>query len=113
MTRASQVRAEIDIAAVPLLAGAAQTAALGLLSSLQPQNLRLRGGIENIQQAAAHPHYALLFDPQTAGGLLAGLAPREVRQCIDELHALGYKDACIIGRATARTPAQAPIKILL
>lgn len=113
MTRASQVRAEIDIAAVPLLAGAAQTAALGLLSSLQPQNLRLRGGIENIQQAAAHPHYALLFDPQTAGGLLAGLAPREARQCIDELHALGYKDACIIGRATARTPAQAPIKILL
>ncbi|MCW9079168.1 MAG: AIR synthase-related protein, partial [Gammaproteobacteria bacterium] len=41
MTRAAGVDAELGIDDVPVLAGAAETVAAGILSSLQPQNLRL------------------------------------------------------------------------
>jgi selenide,water dikinase len=73
MTRPSGVDAEIDLAALPLLDGAAETAAAGILSSLQPANVRLRRALQNQPEARQHPNYPLLFDPQTAGGLLASV----------------------------------------
>ncbi len=73
MTRASGVDAVLDLAAIPLLDGAAETVAAGILSSLQPQNLRLRRAVRDLEQTAKHPLFPLLFDPQTAGGLLAGV----------------------------------------
>ena len=42
MTRPSEVDAEIDVVAIPLLDGAVETAAAGILSSLQPANVRVR-----------------------------------------------------------------------
>ena len=95
-----------------LLDGARQTVAAGILSSLQPQNLRLRRAIENIQIASQHPDYALLFDPQTAGGLLAGVPAEHAQQCIKELNGLGYTDACVIGEIKQSNDANAPIKII-
>ena len=76
MTRASGVDAVLQIEAVPVLEGAAETVAAGILSSLQPQNLRLRRAVRDLERAAQHPRFPLLFDPQTAGGLLAGVPPR-------------------------------------
>jgi selenide,water dikinase len=73
MTRPSGVDAELDLAALPLLDGAAETAAAGILSSLQPANVRLRRALRNQEEALGHPNYPLLFDPQTAGGLLASV----------------------------------------
>ncbi len=73
MTRASGVDATLQIEAVPLLDGATETVAAGILSSLQPQNLRLRRAVRDLERVGKHPRYPLLFDPQTAGGLLAGV----------------------------------------
>jgi len=70
MTRSSGVDAEIDLAALPLLEGAAETIAAGIVSSLQPANVRLRRALRNQPESLHHPNYPLLFDPQTAGGLL-------------------------------------------
>jgi selenide,water dikinase len=89
MTRASGVDAVLTIDAIPLLDDAMETVRAGILSSLQPQNLRLRRAIHDIEQASQHPAFPLLFDPQTAGGLLAGVPKQNVSACIDELHALG------------------------
>ncbi|MFK7794486.1 MAG: selenide, water dikinase SelD [Gammaproteobacteria bacterium] len=113
MTRASNVDAEIFIDAVPILDGAKQTVAAGILSSLQPQNLRLRRAIENIQLASKHSDYPLLFDPQTAGGLLAGVPAEYAQQCVEELNANGYADACVIGVIKHAADADAPIKIIV
>jgi hypothetical protein len=53
MTRPSAVDAEIDLAALPLLDGAAEMAAAGILSSLQPANVRLRRALQQPAGGAA------------------------------------------------------------
>ena len=112
MTKASQVDAVIDCDAVPLLDGAIETVKAGILSSLQPQNLRLRRGIRNIESASKNPVYPLLFDPQTAGGLLAGVPADRTSDCLAELHRRGYPDAVVIGRIEAQSDALEPIRLV-
>ena len=111
MTRASGVDAVLTMEAIPLLDGALETVRAGILSSLQPQNLRLRRAIHDIEQSTKHPAFPLLFDPQTAGGLLAGVPGDQVDACINELHASGYPDAVIIGQVEPLSNQQAPIRI--
>lgn len=113
MTRASHVDAELFIEQVPVLDGARDTVASGILSSLQPQNIRLRRAIQNIEQASNHRDYPLLFDPQTAGGLLAGVPEKNVQTCIEELKEIGYEHACIIGKIHAQDEQLSPIKITI
>ena len=109
MTRAAGVDAVLDMTAVPLLDGAADTVAAGILSSLQPQNLRLRRAVRDLERAARHQHYPLLFDPQTAGGLLAGIPAGRAEACVARLRALGYERAAVIGHVEARGEAAEPI----
>ena len=109
MTRPSGVDAELDLDRLPVLEGAAETAAAGVLSSLQPANLRLRRALKNQADALAHPNYPLLFDPQTAGGLLASVPADQADACIAALHALGYPLATRIGRILPQGEALEPI----
>ena len=111
MTRASGVDAVLTMEAIPLLDGALETVKAGILSSLQPQNLRLRRAIHDIEHASRHPVFPLLFDPQTAGGLLAGVPQDRASACIDELHASGYPESVIIGQVEPQSNQQAPIRI--
>lgn len=112
MTRASGCDVQLDLAAVPVLEGAEETVAAGILSSLQPQNLRLRRAIANLDEVAGHPRYPLLFDPQTAGGLLASVPPEQADACLQRLHQLGYGKAVRIGEVTAESESEAPIRIV-
>ena len=74
MIRASgNIAVDIDLDALPALPGATELFAQGFASSLQPENLRARHLIDGMDRAASHPKVSLLFDPQTAGGLLAAL----------------------------------------
>ena len=113
MTRASDTDVRLELGAVPLLEGAEQTVAAGILSSLQPQNLRLRRAIRNLEQLRGHPRYPLLFDPQTAGGLLASIPERNATACISELRQLGYARAAPIGRVGPRSGEEAPITVIV
>ena len=97
MTRASQVDVTLALDRVPVLDGARATIVLGIFSSLQPQNARLRRAIRGLAKAAAHPDYPLLFDPQTAGGLLASLPAARAEACVAELNRAGYRQAAVIG----------------
>jgi selenide,water dikinase len=97
--------------AIPLLDGALETVNAGILSSLQPQNLRLRRAIQDFEKTSKHPAFPLLFDPQTAGGLLAGIPSERVSACIDELHSMGYPDSVIIGQIEPLSNQESPIRI--
>ena len=112
MIRASEVDVELDLRTIPLLPGALETVAAGITSSLQPQNLRLRRAVRDVDAAAGDPRWPLLFDPQTAGGLLASVADGEAQSCVEELRSLGYPHAALIGRVVARSNALEPITLL-
>ncbi len=113
MTRPSGVDAEIDLTALPILEGAEETSAAGILSSLQPANVRLRRALRNQQDALNHPRYALIFDPQTAGGLLASVPAARAESCLAALRALGYEYAAAIGRVLPQGAALEPIVLKL
>ena len=111
MTKASQVDAELYMDAIPLLDGAMDTVRAGILSSLQPANLRLRRAVQDIETASKHPAFPLLFDPQTAGGLLAGVPADKVDECVEKLRSIGYRDTQVIGQVKTLSEDQAPIRI--
>ncbi len=76
MVRASDaVSVDLRLDALPSLEGAVELFAQGFASSLQPENLRARHLIDGMDVLANHPKLPLLFDPQTAGGLLAAIPP--------------------------------------
>lgn len=113
MTLPSGVDAELNLSALPILEGAEETSAAGILSSLQPANVRLRRALRNQQEAVSHPRYPLIFDPQTAGGLLASMPEERVEACLKALRALGYKHAVAIGRVLRQGEALEPIVLTL
>ena len=109
MVRASDVDVELDLGAIPFLDGAEETARAGILSSLQPENVRLRRAIGNLDEVGDDPRYPLIFDPQTAGGLLASVPEAEAERCVEALRAMGYDRAAIIGRVQPRSDRPEPI----
>ncbi len=111
MTRASGVDAEIDLAALPLLEGAAEMATAGIVSSLQPANRRLQQVLHIPPAALRHASYPLLFDPQTAGGLLASVPAANAAACIAALRERGYARAACIGRVLPAGESNAAIHL--
>ena len=101
MTHASGVAARIELSALPLLEGALECVGAGIVSSLQAANTRLAEGLRGQSQFARHPRVALLFDPQTAGGLLASVPAENVAACVAALREMGYAQAALIGAVVA------------
>jgi selenide,water dikinase len=109
MTRPSGVDAELQLSQLPLLDGAVECIKAGIVSSLQPANVRLRRALRNAEDFMQDPRYPLLFDPQTAGGLLASVPAAQAAACVQALKDAGYAHAAIIGRITAQADALEPV----
>ncbi len=109
MTRPSGVDAELYLDALPLLDGAQECVSAGIVSSLQAANVRLRRALRNQEAMVTHPRYPLIFDPQTAGGLLASVPADRADACIAALRKAGYAHTTAIGRILAQTDALEPI----
>jgi selenide,water dikinase len=112
MTRPSGVDAELNLGALPLLDGALACVQAGIVSSLQPANVRLRRALRNAEAFVNDPVYPLLFDPQTAGGLLTSVPADRAGACLRALQAAGYAQAAAIGRITAASDALAPVLLV-
>ncbi|MEM1232558.1 MAG: selenide, water dikinase SelD, partial [Pseudomonadota bacterium] len=85
---ASRVGADLWLDAVPLMSGALAASEDGIRSSLFPENAG--------EDMETNAHRALLYDPQTGGGLLAAVADDGA---LEALRAAGY-DAAVVGRMT-------------
>jgi selenide,water dikinase len=95
MLAASRVDAFLDPEAVPALEGARELLAAGLASSLDSANRALLSALAPGDARRDPVLTALLIDPQTAGGLLAGVSAGEAASCLAELQRLGYRAAAI------------------
>ncbi len=98
MLNASQVSAELNLDAIPLLPGALELSKSGIRSTLYPENevhaSILSGGMP------PHPGAPILFDPQTAGGLLGTVPASQLESCLESLRTKGYADAAQVGTIT-------------
>lgn len=97
MLLASDVGAELDLPAVPLLDGAREYAAKGLVPAGSRRNREFYAcrfiGAENVSPVDLD----VICDAQTSGGLLIALAEDDAKALVQELHAAG-QTAAIIGR---------------
>jgi selenide,water dikinase len=90
MLRASGVAAVVWPDRIPALPGALELASHGVQSTLAPENRRL------VPTIGVHARTALVIDPQTSGGLLAGIAPEQAEDCVAALRSHGVA-ATIVG----------------
>lgn len=101
MLQASNCKAKIDLSTVPLLEGVIELMQKGFFSSLHEQNKQIEQKMMAYIELAFEEDDTVLrdvlFDPQTAGGLLAGISASNAKACLQELQALGYPQVCIIG----------------
>jgi len=111
MLQQAPLAAVLALDALPVLDGALATLADGTVSTLQEKNERFSQHIESETNAKQHERYPLLFDPQTSGGLLAGVVTDRADECVAALHALGYMHAAVIGRVVDASETERRIRI--
>jgi selenide,water dikinase len=94
---ASKVTIEIDATSVPLLEGALELASAGMLTSGDKTNREYVGGDVQIDPSVDENLLKLLFDPQTAGGMLIAI-PEDKSAALLATLTRNYPHARIIGR---------------
>lgn len=87
----SGVSAVLDLDAIPFLPGAAELALRGVRSTIWPANCKVSAAMT----FAPGPRADLLFDPQTAGGLLAAIPSSLAPGIMDDLGEAGVQAAQI------------------
>lgn len=96
MLDGSGVEASLNLAALPCYPQVIALAAAGVASSLLPENSVLAGRLKGEVPLSAAT-LALLFDPQTSGGLVAGVPSGMAQACLEDFHKSGMQEAAIIG----------------
>jgi selenide,water dikinase len=101
MASGSNVTIEIEAARVPLIRGAYELAEQGLLTSGDRTNRQYVGANIDLSESLNKPMASLLFDPQTAGGLLIAIDATRAETMLARLRET-YADAAIIGGVITR-----------
>jgi selenide,water dikinase len=105
MAEASRLSARLDCKAIPMIPESLQYAHMGLIPEGMYANWEYRqpmvdaGGIDEDTMA-------VLYDPQTSGGLLIAIAPEKSDTMIAELKAAGITQAAVIGEMVEGTPSR-------
>lgn len=103
---------DINLDVLPILDGAFETMTDGIFSSLQEKNLQSSHVIKDLDNFTSHPHFPLLFDPQTSGGLLAAIPAQNADKCLSELNKLGYSKSIPIGVVTGKCTAMDNVSLV-
>ena len=98
--------ARLQLARLPLLDGALAHLRQGLRSSMHPANAGAREGLE-LTGRVDEDLLQILFDPQTSGGLLLGVAPQRTGSLLEALRGGDYPQASVIGEVVARASSAA------
>lgn len=109
---ASGVGARIALEAIPAIEGSLEALASGIASSLHAKNSQRRNRMQARPELERSARYDLLFDPQTAGGLLAGVPSDLAADCVERLRAAGYRNATIIGEVVDHQDDTTDIEVI-
>jgi selenide,water dikinase len=101
MACASEVTVEIDSSRVPVLPGALELALQGMLTSGEKTNREYVGEDIQIAETVSKGVRSLLFDPQTAGGMLISISSDRAEDLLTRLRR-NYPHAEIVGRVLER-----------
>ena len=101
MARASEVSILINPAAVPLLDGALELAAAGVITGADKTNREYVGEDIEMDESVSKEMGRLLYDPQTAGGMLISIAAERAPDLLARLQE-NYPQAAVIGRVVER-----------
>lgn len=104
MLEASGCSARVRASALPALPGSCALIASGERSTFHAQNAELARSLRVAPELAEDPRAQLLFDPQTSGGLLLGVAPDRLAGLLEALRAGAAPEAVAIGEVVERDP---------
>jgi selenide,water dikinase len=102
MLQASGASAEIWLDQLPLLPGSRELLESGVESTLAPANRHVEASMDVDRETRALSEYPIVFDPQTSGGLLLGVARGELDRLVAVQDGSSY-GAYVVGRVTAAT----------
>ena len=109
MACASNVTIEIDSASVPLLEGALELANQGMLTSGDRTNREYVGSDVSMTDSVEADLVKLLFDPQTAGGMLIAIEESRSQALLNRLKE-NYSAPRVIGSVVPRGPTRLTVK---
>ncbi len=99
MARGSRVMAEVDLAALPVFRAAAWAMEQDLISGAVERNRDYAQGWLAVTEGPDDDrHLAILYDPQTSGGLLVALPPAAAERYVAAMRERGHDATAIIGR---------------
>ena len=101
MLDAAGVGAAVRARSLPLLEGFRELSGEGVRSTLDPANRAAEVRIRKANSSAGAEAYDALFDPQTSGGLLIGVAADRADGLVRRLREAGYDRAAVIGEVRA------------
>ncbi len=110
MLRASGLAADLWLDRIPLLPGVDALLGRGERSTFHHQNRDVLKALA-VDADARSPSLEVLFDPQTGGPLLVGIAPESMESLMVDLRAAGDPAVCI-GTATALRDDLALMRVL-
>ena len=109
MAKASQVTIELDSQAVPVLGGALELATQGMLTSGDKTNREYVGTDVEVSDSLSKETRNLLFDPQTAGGMLISVQSERSSELLTRLRE-NYPHARVIGRVLEREDCSVKVR---
>ena len=105
MLLSSQVSAKLDLEKIPLLPGCRELLNRGVESTLAPDNRLMASRLEfESSHTLESRELAVLFDPQTGGGLLFGVPAGHLESVVEFLKQQGFGHATRVGEVVAKTP---------
>jgi selenide, water dikinase len=102
MAEGSGVTIVIEESDLPLMAGTLEACSAGMIPGGGARNREFYGPRVHIVDDVSDEMAAMVFDPQTSGGLFIALPEADAMKLLADLHQIGNVDAAIVGHAEAR-----------
>ena len=112
MLSASNMSAKLKLDSVPILEGTESLLQSGIESTLAPANRDAETQLQGSENHRGRPRYKALFDPQTCGGILMGVAPQDAEKVLARLASQSDVPASIVGEIVAPDRSDNGISIL-